>query len=582
MGTDSQGAGHRSPDYEVVVIGTGFGGAILACRTAKRWPGKVLVLERGKRYPLGSFPRSPRAMAENFWNLPFEDRAHPSSVKEKGELHGMFDIRSGTHIDAVLCAGLGGGSLIYANVFLEPPTQVFEQGWPQGWTRDRLTPYYAVAKSVLGSRPIPLGDDPRRQVIRAKLFDEVAEHMGKPHQWADLNVFFGNNFNDPLPIGEQDRNRYGALQTSCVYCGECDVGCNTQSKNTLDLNYLYVAEHRYQADIRTEHLVTKVVPINAAGEDDPTCLGESGYRVYFIDLMTGEETSKTAQRVVVSAGTLGSTELLMRCRDIHGTLPHVSQALGKRFSGNGDFLSFAMDGDRAADPNYGPVITRFADHNLFSNFDRDRAFVLEDAAFPAFGAWYLEGATPATSIVRTVWNAVKHYIGRLMGGVSVGRMGGLLSDLLKNDVSYRSSVLLCMGLDKGNGTMRLNENGYVHVDWLFRDSIKLYNAILDAAKAFGKYINAKTVIAMPNWWWPARRNVTVHALGGCILADDPGSGVTSAKPETLGQVFGYTGLYVADGAIVPSALGANPTATIAALAEMVAEGITHTTPTDAL
>ena len=149
MTADLRAEVSASHDYEVVVIGSGFGGSILTCRTAKRWPGKVLLLERGKRYPLGSFPRSPRGMANNFWNLPFEDRARPGPISKKGQLHGLFDIRAGKHMDAVLCAGLGGGSLIYANVFLEPPEQVFEQGWPQGWTKDRLAPYYAIAKSVL-------------------------------------------------------------------------------------------------------------------------------------------------------------------------------------------------------------------------------------------------------------------------------------------------------------------------------------------------------------------------------------------------------------------------------------------------
>src|SRR2546422_3847923 len=113
-----------SYDYEVVVIGSGFGGGILACRTSKAWPGKVLVLERGKRYPMGSFPRTPHDMARNFWNLPDEDRARPKHVSEQDDLHGMFDIRNFRNMDAVVCAGYGGGSLIYANVYMQPPDEV--------------------------------------------------------------------------------------------------------------------------------------------------------------------------------------------------------------------------------------------------------------------------------------------------------------------------------------------------------------------------------------------------------------------------------------------------------------------------
>jgi cholesterol oxidase len=564
--------------YEMVVIGTGFGGAVVACRSAKRWPGDVLVLERGKRYPMGSFPRSPRAMAENFWNVPFEDRARPGQISSKGQQHGLFDIRNGSHINAVLCAGLGGGSLIYANVFLEPPDQTFTLGWPAGYDRRKLAPYYAVAKEVLGARPIPLNDDPRRRVRRAEIFNQIAESEDRPHRWVDINVFFGNDFNDPLPIGEQARNRYGALQTSCVYCGECDVGCNTLSKNTLDLNYLHVAEHRYRADIRTEHLATKIVPINPAGKDDPTELGDHGYRVTFIDLDGNTEKSVVARRVCVSSGSLGSTELLMRCRDVHGTLPHVSPTLGQRFSGNGDFLSFAVDGDEQIDPTYGPVITRLTDYNLYKDHDRDRAFILEDAAFPAFASWMVMGAMPRFYSLGNLWGALMDAIHRLLGGAGLGRVSFFLSRLLKNDAANRTAVLLCMGLDKGTGTMKLDDQGYLVLDWPFRDNMPLYKAILAMGERFKQAIGGKLFVALPNWWWPARHNVTVHALGGCILADSPQQGVTSAATGTMGQVFGYKGLYVADGAIVPSAVGANPTATIAALAEMIAEGITGLKP----
>jgi cholesterol oxidase len=579
MDAPAQPEVHRRNDYEMVIIGSGFGGSILTCRTAKHWPGKVLLLERGKRYPMGSFPRSPRAMANNFWNIPSEDRVRPSHISKKGQLHGLFDIRNGKHINAVLSAGLGGGSLIYANVFLEPPEEVFAEGWPTGWAKHQLAPYYTIAKSVLGSRPIPQGTDPRRTIVRSKLFDEVAASQGRPHRFVDINVFFGNDFDKPTAIGKQECNRYGALQTSCVYCGECDVGCNTHSKNTLDLNYLFAAEHRYKAEIRTEHMATKIVPVDADDNDDNTAQGEHGYRVYFLDLLAGKQRSVLTRRVAVSAGAIGSTELLMQCRDVHGTLPHVSAALGQRFSANGDFLCFAVAGKKPADPTYGPVITRLTDFNLFSKFDRDRAFILEDAAFPAFGAWYVEGAQPP---IAAIWKTIKHVFARLLAGASLGRVGFVLADLLKDDASYRSCVLLCMGLDKGSGLMRLNDKGFVEIDWPYRENMKLYDAILSAAKYFGKYIGAKAVFALPTWWWPARHNVTVHALGGCILADNPGSGVTSAAAGTLGQVFGYRGLYVADGSIVPTALGANPTATIAALAEMVAEGITGDKPDDCL
>lgn len=568
---------------EAIVIGSGFGGAITACRASKRWPGKVMVLERGKRYPMGSFPRSPRDMSKNFWNVPFEKRPHPKTVRDvSDDLHGMFDIRNYDKMDAVICAGLGGGSLIYANVFLEPPDEVFDDRWPESCKKPHLTPYYEVAKEVLGSRPIPSPNgDPRRHITRTELFQEVARKMGRDSQLVDINVFFGNDFDNPLPIGVQAENRYGAIQTSCVYCAECDVGCNTHSKNTLDLNYLFVAENRYGADIRCEHLARKIVPVDEAGEDDPGADGSNGYRVYFRDLTGGGASGDgavLAHRVIVSGGTLGSTETLLRCRDVYQTLPRLSDRVGHHFSGNGDFLSFVMGTSVPANPNYGPVITQRIDHNLFSDFDRSQAFILEDASYPDFGAWYAEGIKPGYSRLGALWDTLKATVERWFKGNTSGSVGYAFADLLGDDISYNTAVLLCMGIDTGTGTLTLDKNGYVDVEWPQKDNMSLYDAILDLGKDFKKATQADDFFALPNWWRPFRKNVTVHCLGGCVLADDASEGVTSADRASFGQAFGYRNLYVADGSLVPTAVGANPTATISALSEMVAESMTGITP----
>ncbi len=566
--------------YEAVVIGSGFGGAITACRLSKKWPGRVLVLERGKRYPMGSFPRRPNDMARNFWNLPVEERSRPGNLPGDQEEHGLFDIRNYKGMDVVLCAGLGGGSLIYANVFLEPPDHVFDERWPTSCKKERLNRYYRVAKEVLGARPIPLDGDPRRRILRTELFQSVAKELGRDSRLLDINVFFGNDFEKPLGIGLQDKNRYGAVQTSCVYCAECDVGCNTHSKNTLDLNYLHVAEHRYGAVIETEKMAAHIVPLDSQGGDDPNGDGSHGYRLEYRDLrIPGHpEESVLAKRVIVSAGTLGSTEILMRCRDLHKTLPRVSARLGSGFSGNGDFLSFVIQGKKPSDPNHGPVITQATDFNLFTDFDRERAFVLEDAGYPGFLAWFVEGVKPSYLRLGSFWSAAVASLRRWFGGRRMGGVGYALSDLLKGDISYRSNVLLCMGLDKSDGVLSLDSTGRIQLDWPYRNSMPLYQAIVKAGESFHQTVDSELFTPFPTWLRPWRNNITVHPLGGCVLADDPSQGVTSADPASFGQVFGYKGLYVADGAIVPSAVGANPTATISALCEMIAEGITGISP----
>lgn len=585
-------AGKFPGKLDAVVIGSGFGGAISCCRLAQKWGKGVLLLERGKRYPMGSFPRSPHQMADNFWSDPNDKVRRPKHIRIRG-LRGMYDIRNYSNMDTVVCAGLGGGSLIYANVFLEPPEQVFASGWPAGIDREFLQPYYDIARSVLGARPVPSWEnDPRRRIARTELFQDFAREQGRESRLADICVFFGNDYNYkdprsmPLPIGLQEKNRYGATQTSCTYCGECDVGCNTHSKNTVDLNYLHVAEHLYRARIQTGCVTEKIVPLNEQGGEDATADGKHGYRVHYLEL-DGAATFVDTQRVVVSAGTLGTNELLLRCRDVHRTLPRISRQLGQRFSGNGDFVSFVVEGKKAADPNYGPVITQYSDFNLFKAHDPQRAFILEDASYPVFMAWFIEGMQPMLNpfgLLGKVWRALEWLWRRVMRTLMGGKWGGQVADLfhevLKGDLSYRSSVLLCMGLDKGDGVLSLKQ-GRLDIEWPQKSSMPLYHAIMDCGRRFKAFAGSAFFTPLPTWKWPMRNNITVHPLGGCALADDPERGVVSAGSDR-GQVFGYTGLYVADGSLLPGAVGANPAATISAVSEWIAEGITGNVPDSGL
>ena len=151
--------------------------------------------------------------------------------------------------------------------------------------------------------------------------------------------------------------------------------------------------------------------------------------------------------------------------------------------------------------------------------------------------------------------------------------------MLDGDLSSRAAVLLCMGIDNARGVLTLSDKGWLEADWPRRANRRLYKAIVKTGKQFGKATGADLSVPVPSWWLPFRRNVTVHCLGGCALAEHPSRGVVSAARDSFGEVFGYRNLSVADGAIVPAAVGANPAATIAALSEMVAERITGIAPT---
>jgi cholesterol oxidase len=288
--------------------------------------------------------------------------------------------------------------------------------------------------------------------------------------------------------------------------------------------------------------------------------------------------SEVARRVIVSAGSLGSTELLLRCRDVFRSLPRIGPMLGRNFSANGDFLGFVVGTKPPADPNYGPIITQATDFNLLNDFAREHAFVLEDASYPALAAWFVEGAKPGFLYLGPIWRLLRDWRAR-MKGRTTGPLGFALADLLSGDSSYHTAVLLFMGVDRSNGTMTLGSDGFLDLDWPTADSAPLYDAMLRAGDDFRRQTDADHFFALPTWWWPLRKNVSVHALGGCVVGDDPTSGVTAAEPDKFGQVHGYEKLYVADGSILPNAVGANPTATISALSEMVAQSITGVAPT---
>ncbi|NRA66946.1 MAG: GMC family oxidoreductase [Pseudobacteriovorax sp.] len=562
-------------DCEALVIGSGFGGSINSLRLSKKWPGQVILIERGKRYPMGSFARSPKDMSQNFFNLPEEQHKRPSNIGKKPSL-GLFDIRSYDHMDIVVSAGLGGGSLIYANVFMAPPDSVFDHRWPEGTRLKDLEPYYKICKEVLGSRKIP--DKPDWQLNKTRYFQKTALKMGRESKLVDINVFFGPDESGTIPPGVQAKNKYGALQSSCNNCAECDIGCNIHAKNTLDLNYLFVAENEFGLNIKTTHKALHIVPLNKLGHKDPEADGTHGYAVEVKDLEAGKLYTLHTKRLVVSAGTLGTNELLLKCRDEFKSLPRISQKLGTDFSGNGDFLSFIINSQYLVEPTKGPVITQRIDFNLFHDYDPKKAFIMEDASYPNLLAWFAEGEKPSFMKLSSIWNAGKKLISRLLSRPHLGRVGPILSRLLGDDISSRSSVHLCMGVDQSNGTMSLDAAQSFSVSWPYKDSAALYEGINQAVSTFNTMVNGEATFPLPTYAWPARRNVSVHPLGGCKIANDAKSGVTSAAPETFGKVFHYENLYVADGSLLPTAVGANPSLTISALSERVAEAITQIKP----
>ncbi len=535
------------------MVGTGFGGGVAACRLAEAGR-SVCVLERGRRFPPGSFPRSPRDMARSFWD--------PSEG-----LHGMFDVWSFQGLEAIVASGLGGGSLIYANVLIRKDERWFVREdarmpgyeyWPV--TRDDLEPHYDRAEAMLDATPYPFDHPPYDQTPKTRAFADGARRAGHEHLLPNLAVSFGGTDPVPgIPVGTPDDNLHGVQRLACRLCGECDIGCNYGSKNTVDLTYLSVAE-RHGAEIRDRCEVRAFRPLDTGGFEvdyvvhDPS---RDGKRTPTRRLPV---TTITTRVLVLAAGTLGSTYLLLANRD---RLPGLGDALGTRFCGNGDLLGFVTRSDRDLDASRGPVITSAvrvaddADGNATSG-TTVRGHYVEEGGLPGFADWLTEAASVGP-LRRGALFAVEELRRRAVDG-PVSRIGGRVGAVLGDGRrSSRRLPLLGMGRDVADGHMRLRDR-WLDVDWTTESSSEYFRGLTSTMRALaggmgGRFRDAPLT--------RLGRVVTVHPLGGAPMGRDAREGVV----DDHGEVFGHPGLFVADGAVMPGPVGTNPALTIAALAE---------------
>jgi cholesterol oxidase len=510
--------------YEAIVIGTGFGGAVSACRLAQAGI-DVGVLERGRRYPMNGFPRD-WSNVMNGW------------LWEKNQ--GLFDVKPISDVFVVQSAGYGGGSLIYANVHLRPPPEAFARDWPEGYSRQALDPYYDLVAYMLDVKPIsasqPLGLPPKTRIM-----SQIAERLGRAEQFCYPNLAV--NFSEP---NRPSLNKFGVTQNGCNHCGECDIGCNIHAKNTLDLNYLALAE-RAGADVTTQCEVFKIEPLAA------------GYRIHYRDHRNDVVGQTEADSVFLCAGAVNTTELLLRCRDEYRTLGDLSPRLGHRYSGNGDFLAFAFDTREKFQPSVGPTITTGIVYDR-PNGNDDTWFIFQEGGHPREIARLLQWLNPRDRPKhQSELGGVPMLEGTLAREiVRVGREMLGDSGPLGDDVA----VFLAMGRDRANGRISLTPvTRLLRIQWDVPSNLPLYSAearlSMDVAKELGGQI------AYNPFWKVLHQPVAVHNLGGCVMGDDPIEGVTDA----YGEVYGYPSMYVMDGAALPAATGTNPSHTIAAVAE---------------
>ncbi|MFJ5829152.1 GMC oxidoreductase [Streptomyces sp. NPDC093089] len=547
--------------FDAVVVGSGFGGSVTAYRLADA-DLSVCVLERGKPFPPGSFPRSPHEAAKNFWD--------PDS-----RLYGMYDMWSFSKMDALVSSGLGGGSLIYANVLIRKPESWFVnepfdggyENWPV--TREALDPHYQSVETMLGARKYPFDVEPYRSTPKTLAMRRAAERLGLPWELPLLAVSFGDPPVPGAPLDGGEDNLHHSPRYACRLVGECDLGCNSGSKNSLDFTYLSAA-HRLGADIRTLCEVRSFEPVR------------EGFQVSYIEhRAAGDEDPSAppvlrtvrARRLVLSAGTLGTTYLLLRNRS---AFPALSPTLGTHFSGNGDFLGLVLKArerrqDRPGEtvphlmePSFGPVITSAMRVDRKGSGERDRGFYIEDAGYPEFLNWLVEHN------VLTMSNRVARFLLRRgwsqLTGTARSRVGRQLGDAMGKGLFTATSLpLLGMGRDVPNGRMFLRD-GHLDLDWKLAASDQYFDQMNETMERASRSLGG---CYAANPLWLLNRLITVHPVGGAPMGHTAREGVV----DSFGRVYGYPGLSIADGSVLPGPVGPNPSLTIAALADRSAARI---------
>ena len=525
--------------YAVVVIGSGYGGSIMASRLA-RAKKQVCLLEKGREFAIGDFPDEPIEVLKNL-------QVSGLSL-HSGSRSGLYHVYFDNELSAFVGCGLGGTSLVNANVSLRATDAIFtDPRWPAALRADYATQMeigYKHAEAML--KPTPYPED----------FPPLSKMLALQQSAAALHANF---YRPPINVNFREGiNHVGVNQLACQLCGNCVSGCNYAAKNTLMMNYIPDAKH-HGADIFTQMDVQYIEQVNGR------------FVIYYQDLGGNNDTRMkfiTADLVVLAAGTLGSTEILLRSK-AHGL--KLSPQLGQHFTGNGDVLAFSYNNQKTvngigfgttipAEP-VGPCITGIIDMRNQSNPEED--LVIEEGSVPGGMAQFL----PAVFALSAKFTG--------MGETDFSKQQAELESLLHGPYQgalNNTQTFLVMSHDDGNGRLLL-ENNKLHIHWPSVGNQPVFariNAILNTATT------PLHGIFVPNPVWSVTSEhtlVTVHPLGGCIMAEDAEHGVVNHKGQVFCEANGtaiYDNLYVCDGSVIPRSLGVNPLLTISALAERCA------------
>jgi cholesterol oxidase len=515
-------------DFDWLVIGSGFGGSVSALRLADKGY-RVGVLECGRRFEDGELPRSTWDVRRYFY-------------APRLGMRGIFRLSTFRDVTVVSGAGVGGGSLGYANTLYVPPRAFFDD--PQwsglGDWQVELAPHYAEAERMLGVVSYD-EDDPADQILK-----RLGEHLGVQDTYAKtrVGVFLGEagrTVGDPYFDGE------GPERTGCTRCGRCMVGCPVGAKNTLPKNYLWFAE-RHGAQVVAEREVVDVRPIGAPD-------GSEGYEVVTERpgaWLRKDRRTYTATGIVLAAGALGTNRLLQRCR-LNGSLPGLSPRLGELVRTNSEaILAVTLPEGAAGDLTRRVAITSSIYPDPVTHIETVSYGHAGDAISLLYTALVGDG-TRVTRPLKLAAALARHPLRslRLLNPIGWSRNTIILlvMQTLDNAIALRATP-------KRGGGVRLQTE---------QDPERPNPTFIPAANAAAEWIAEQTGGIPQSSVMEALANVptTAHILGGAVIGADPGHGVVDSRQ----RAFGYENLLVCDGSVIPANVGVNPSLTITALAE---------------
>ena len=505
--------------YDYIIIGSGFGGSVSALRLAEKGY-SVLVIEKGKKYNSEDFAKTNWNLKKWFW-LP--------GLK----LFGIQKLSFFRHISILSGIGVGGGSLVYANTLPKPKSAFYNHGsWAElaDWEKE-LSPFYDLAWKMLGADVNP------KLTASDLALKELAEEIGKADSFepTKVAVFFGEpgkEVADPFFEGK------GPARKGCIHCGACMTGCRHNAKNTLDKNYLFLAQ-KLGVDILPEHIVKDVKPIGEHGSD--------GYRVIFKKSTKWFAASKSlkCKGVVFSAGVLGTLPLLLKLKET--SLPNLSSRVGDMVRSNNESLILNVSSDKEKVMSEGIAIG--------SIMEVDEDSHLEPVRYGEGSGFWRLVMMPMVSEP----NWLKRF-GKLMIIPFTAPIAWLKVYFTRN-YSDRTAVLLFM--QHIDSTLKFRKG-------LFRMKTKIEKgnaptafipAAAEMARRFAKITKAKSTVMFTEV--VSGIPSTAHILGGAVMGKDASEGVIDKN----NRVFGYENMYVFDGSMISANPGVNPSLSITAIAE---------------